>query len=471
MELREYLLILRKYWALVVVTTVLGIAAGLGLSWLATPEYQSKTQLYVSVRSDGGNTGDLVQGANYSRQIVNSYVSVVSSSAVLDPVVEELGLDMTGSQLADHITAASPSDSALIDITASSSSAEESAEIAEAVGESFKNVVQTQLEPEVNGASPISLTTTQNALVPKSPVSPNLLVNIALGLLIGLAVGYGAAILRTVLDRRIYTSEDLAQITAKPVLGEIIDDPEADKNRIILSTKPQSPRAESFRSLRTNLQFLNVGSKKRVFVVTSSKPSEGKTTTTLNLAAAISQTGSSVVVVEGDLRLPTFAKYLDIEGGAGLTDVLIGRAELSDVLQRWGRNPFYVLPAGRTPPNPSELLGSDEMEQTLETLQDQFDYVIVDAPPVLAVTDAVVLEKLSTGLLMVVATGFTTKQELEHSLQVLETAAANVLGLVATRTPPKKEGRYSYGQYGYGARTVNEIMGEQKERTESTRGE
>lgn len=471
MELREYLLILRKYWALVVVTTVLGIAAGLGFSWLATPEYQSKTQLYVSVRSDGGNTGDLVQGANYSRQIVNSYASVVSSSAVLDPVVEELGLDMTGSQLADHINAASPSDSALIEITASSSSAEESAEIAEAVGESFKNVVQTQLEPEVNGASPISLTTTQNALVPRSPVSPKLLVNIALGLLIGLAVGYGAAILRTVLDRRIYTSEDLAQITAKPVLGEIIDDPEADKNRIILSVEPQSPRAESFRSLRTNLQFLNVGSKKRVFVVTSSKPGEGKSTTTLNLAAAISQTGSSVVVVEGDLRLPTFAKYLDIEGGAGLTDVLIGRAELSDVLQRWGRNPFYVLPAGRTPPNPSELLGSDEMEQTLETLQDQFDYVIVDAPPVLAVTDAVVLGKLSTGLLMVVATGFTTKQELEHSLQVLETAAANVLGLVATRTPPKKEGRYSYGQYGYGARTVNEIMGEQKERTESTRGE
>ena len=324
MELREYLLILRKYWALVVVTTVLGIAAALGLSWLATPEYQSKTQLYVSVRSDGGNTGDLVQGANYSRQIVNSYVSVVSSSAVLDPVVEELGLDMTGSQLADRITAASPSDSALIDITASSSSAEESAEIAEAVGESFKNVVQTQLEPEVNGASPISLTTTQNALVPKSPVSPNLLVNIALGLLIGLAVGYGAAILRTVLDRRIHTSEDLAKITAKPLLGEIIDDPEADKNRIILSTKPQSPRAESFRSLRTNLQFLNVGSKKRVFVITSSKPGEGKSTTTLNLAAAISQTGSSVVVVEGDLRLPTFAKSLDIEGGAGLTDVLIG---------------------------------------------------------------------------------------------------------------------------------------------------
>lgn len=461
MELREYLLILRKYWVLVVVATVVGLAAGLGLSLLMTPEYQSKTQLYVSVRSDGGSTGDLVQGANFSRQIVNSYVTVVNSSAVLDPVSDELQLDMTGTELGNRITASSPSDSALINITATSSSAEEAATIAERVGESFKNVVQTQLEPETNGASPISLTTTQSALIPESPVSPNILVNAVLGLLLGLAVGYGAAILRTVMDRRMHSTDDIAQITDKPLLGEIIDDPKADKNRIIVSTKPQSPRAESFRALRTNLQFLNVGAKKRVFVVSSSRPSEGKSTTSLNLAATLSQTGASVVVVEGDLRMPTFAKYLDIEGGAGLTDVLIGRAELVDVIQRWGRDPYYVLPAGQIPPNPSELLGTTEMEEILETLRNQFDYVIIDAPPVLAVTDAVVLEKLATGLLMVVATGFTTKQELEDSMQVLDTAGTNVLGVIATMVSAKQPGGYSYGQYGYGARTVDEIVGEQ----------
>ena len=175
-------------------------------------------------------------------------------------------------------------------------------------------------------------TSTQNALVPDSPVSPNLLVNVALGLLISLAVGYDIAVLRTVLDRRLHTTEDIAQITDKPLLGEIIDDPDTKENRIVFGAKPHSPQAESFRALRTNLQFLNVGSKKRVFVVTSSKAGEGKSTTALNLAAAISQTGANVVVVEGDLRLPTFAKYLDIEGGAGLTDVLIGRAEIDDAL-------------------------------------------------------------------------------------------------------------------------------------------
>ncbi|AJK69399.1 polysaccharide biosynthesis tyrosine autokinase [Corynebacterium marinum] len=451
MELREYLSILRKSWVLVVVFAILGLGAGAGASLLATPEYQSRTQLYVSVRSDGGTSSELVQGANYSRQIVNSYVAVVKTGVVLDPVVEQLQLDMTGAELASYVSAASPADSALINITATSPSAEQAAQIADAVGESFQEVVRTQLEPETeNGASPVSLTTTQNALVPGSPVSPNVLINLALGLLVGLAVGYGIAILRTVLDRRIHSAQDIEQITDKPLLGRIIDDPNVEKNRIIVNSQPHSPRAESFRALRTNLQFLNVGSKGRVFVVTSPSPSEGKTTTSLNLAYALAQAGSRVAVVEGDLRLPKFSDYLGIEGGAGLTDVLIGRADLEDVLQRWGQDQFFVLPAGRIPPNPSELLGSAEMGKTLEALREQFDYVIVDAPPVLAVTDATVLGKMTAGLLVVVAADATTKQELEDALGSLETTGTDVLGLVATMVPSKGSDSYSYGGYGYG---------------------
>lgn len=452
MELREYVLILRKNWVLVVVFAILGLGAGAGASLLATPEYQSRTQLYVSVRSDSGSTGDLVQGANYSRQIVNSYVDVVKTGVVLDPVVEQLQLDMTGAELSEYVSASSPLDSTLINITTASPSPEQSALIANAVGESFQEVVRTQLEPETdNGGSLVSLTTTQAALVPDEPVSPNAMINLALGLLVGLAAGYGIAILRTVLDRRVHSPEDIAQITDKPLLGGIIDDPDAEQNRLIVNSMPQSPRAESFRALRTNLQFLNVGSKGRVFVVTSPNPSEGKSTTSLNLAFTLSQTGSRVALVEGDLRLPTFSKYLGIEGGAGLTDVLIGRADLDDVLQRWGQNQFYVLAAGRIPPNPSELLGSAEMEKTLKTLREQFDYVIIDAPPVLAVTDAAVLGKMAAGLLMVVATGSTKKQELEGALKALETAGTNVLGVVATMVPSKGPDGYSYGGYGSGA--------------------
>lgn len=459
MELREYALILRKHWVLVVVSAILGLAAGAGASLLATPEYQSRTQLYVSVRSDGGTSSELVQGANYSRQIVNSYVAVVKTGVVLDPVVEQLQLDMTGAQLSEYVSAASPTDSALINITATSSSAEQAAQIANAVGESFQNVVRTQLEPETeNGASPVSLTITQNALVPSAPVSPNVLINLALGLLVGLAVGYGIAILRSVLDRRIYSRDDIEQVTDKPILGGIIDDPNVAKNRLVVNSQPHSPRAESFRALRTNLQFLHTGSKGKVFVITSSNPGEGKSTTSLNLALALAQAGSRVAVVEGDLRIPVFSEYLGIEGGAGLTDVLIGRADLEDVLQRWGQNEFFVLPAGRIPPNPSELLGSAEMEKLLGTLREQFDYVIIDAPPSLAVTDAAVLGKLAAGLLVVVAAGSTTRPELEGALEALDTAGTSVLGVVATMVPPKRPESYGYGVYGYGAAATTDAL-------------
>src|SRR5699024_5456907 len=137
---------------------------------------------------------------------------------VLEPVVDKLGLEMSASQLASHITAASPSDTALINITVSSPSPEQAAEIANEVGESFKNVVQTELEPDAEaGNSPINLTTVQTANAPTSAVSPNIPVNILLGLLVGFALGVGAAVLRTVLDTRIYSLKDVEEVTDKPL--------------------------------------------------------------------------------------------------------------------------------------------------------------------------------------------------------------------------------------------------------------
>lgn len=451
MELREYATILKKNWVLIIIATLLGLAAGAGFSLLATPEYQSRTQIYVSVRSDAGTTGDLVQGANYSRQIVNSYVDVVGTGVVLEPVVDELGLEMRANQLSSYITASSPNNTALINITATSTSPEQAAEIANAVGESFKNVVQTQLESDVEtGNSPISLTTTQVALVPTAAVSPNVPMNILLGILVGLAIGVGLAVLRTVLDTRIHSLRDVEEVTDRPLLGGVIDDPDVKVNPLTIQAKPHSPRAESYRSLRTNLQFINVDESSSTFVITSANPGEGKSTTSANLALALAETGSKVALIEADLRLPKVNEYLNVEGGAGLTDVLIGKAELNDVLQRWGRTQLYFLPAGRTPPNPSELLGSEGMRAVLSTLEDTFDYVIIDAPPVLAVTDAAVVARGNAGVLIAVASGSTKKPELEAAISALEKANANIVGVIVTMLPAKEAAGYGYGNYGYG---------------------
>ncbi|MCK2199731.1 polysaccharide biosynthesis tyrosine autokinase [Corynebacterium callunae] len=451
MELREYVSILMKNWLLILVTTILGVVAGAGFSLLATPEYQSKTQIYVSVRSGAGTTSDMVQGANFSRQIVNSYVDVIKTGVVLDSVVEELGLEMTGSELASYITAASPAETALINITVTSPSPEQAASIANAVGESFKNVVQTQLEPDAEaGVSPVNLTTTQSALVPASPISPNVLLNIVVGLLLGLAIGVGIAILRHVLDTRIHSLRDVEEITDKPLLGGIIDDSDVEKQPLTMKHKPYSPMAESYRTLRTNLQFLNVDQESSVFVITSANPGEGKSTTSVNLSLALAEAGARVALIEADLRLPRVSKYLGVEGNAGLTDILIGKAELNDVLQRWGRTQLYYLPAGRIPPNPSELLGSDAMKRIISELDKSFDYVIIDAPPALAVTDAAVIGHAKAGLLLAVASGSTKKPELEAALATLDHAGANVLGVIVTMLPPKAAAGYGYGNYGYG---------------------
>ncbi|WP_018296613.1 polysaccharide biosynthesis tyrosine autokinase [Corynebacterium lubricantis] len=451
MELRDYAVILRKNWVLVLISSILGLALGAGITFLMTPKYEAHTQIFVSTRAGDGSTGDLAQGADYSRQVVNSYVTVLTTSVVLIPVIEKLQLDTTSEELAKDVKVSSPADSTLIDIRVQDPSAEQSAVIAFEIGERFKEVVRTELAPETrDGTSPVTLTSTQRALVPEDPISPVPVLNLLLGLLAGFVVGYTIAVIRKAMDNRVHSVKEIEEITNIPVIGGIYKDQSIEEDALVVSTNPQSSSSESYRTLRTNLQFLNVDSENSVFVVSSANAGEGKSTTSLNLALTLAQSGAKVVVVEGDLRRPVFAEYLGIEGGAGLTDVLIDRADLVDVLQRWGDNEFYVLPAGRRPPNPSELLGSEKMEEVTKALAGTFDYVIIDAPPMLAVADAAVISKEAAGMLLVVRIDKTTKQELDDVLQGLETTGNKVLGVIANMLPAKGTDWYRYGSGVYG---------------------
>ncbi|MBD8023752.1 polysaccharide biosynthesis tyrosine autokinase [Microbacterium gallinarum] len=453
MELRDYIRILHKNWIIILVLTVLGAAAGAAYSFAQTPKYQATTQLYVSVRSEGAATGDLVQGTTFARQIVASYVDVVNTALVLDPVIAELGLDTTATALSSQITASTPLNTVMIDITATDTDPEQAAAIADATAASLATAVQTTLEvpASADAASPVQVRTVQPAVVPSTPSSPNTMLNIALGTLLGLALGIGIGVLRTVLDTRVRTLHDIEQLTTAPLLGGIAYDPGAQKRPLIVHADPRSPRAESFRSLRTNLQFLNIEGGPRSFVVSSAGPGEGKSTTTANLAIALAETGARVALVDGDLRLPRVADYMGIEGGVGLTDVLIGRVELADALQKWGRGQLFVLTSGPIPPNPSELLGSVAMDHVLASLTEHFDYVIIDAPPLLLVTDAAVLSKKTRGVILAAASGKTRKHDLTGAIRSLETAGGQLLGLVVTMLPTRGPDSYGYAAYTYGA--------------------
>jgi len=259
--------------------------------------------------------------------------------------------------------------------------------------------------------------------------------------------------LRRLLDNRIGTNRDIALITDVPVIGAVTYDAKAAERPLIVHVDPRSPRAESFRALRTNLQFVDIEGS-HSFLVTSSVPAEGKSTTAVNLAIALADAGSRVVIVDADLRRSKVSSYMDIEGGAGLTDVLIGRVELEQVLQRWGSGELHVLPAGKVPPNPSELLGSNVMAELIRKLENDFDVVIFDAPPLLAVTDAAVLAKRLGSVIMVVAANRTTRNQLSGALAALEHVGGHVAGLVLSMVPLRGADAYGYGYgYGYGYET------------------
>ena len=463
MELRDYLRILHKYWVSIVAITLLSVIAGGGVTLLTTPEYQATTQIYVSVRGESGAVGEAAQGSTLARQSVATYAGIVKTESVLGPVVDELALNTSAHVLAAQVNASAPANQSLINITVTGEEPELTAEIANAVGASLREVVEGQLESAAVEDAPslVSLNTVQPALIPGAPTSPNLKLNLALAALVGLALGVGQAVLRSTLDTRIHSAHDLEQITDAPLLGGITFDPEAKTRPLVVHADPRNPRAESFRTLRTNLQFVAIHEDEkrgRCYVVTSAGPAEGKSTTTANLAIALAETGARVALIDGDLRKPRVADYMGLEGGVGLTNVLINQADLPDVLQRWGRGQLHVLPAGKLPPNPSELLGSSAMEQLIRTLTDHFDYVLIDAPPLLLVTDAAVVSKYAHGTMMVAASGITRKQALGGAVRTLQAAGAPLLGMIVTMLPTKGPDSYAYGAYGaYGGYGDNPV--------------
>ncbi|GAA2239736.1 polysaccharide biosynthesis tyrosine autokinase [Herbiconiux moechotypicola] len=451
MTLQDYIRVLRKGWVFIVIGVLLGIAAGSALAIVATPRYQSMTKIFVSVQStDTSSPGELVSGNSYAQQKVKSYVDVVGSPSVLDPVIRELGLDVSAAELANQITASSNTGTVIIEITATDTDPQMAANIANATASSFQTVVVDQLEkPSGGGPSLVKVQTVQPAEPSTQPSSPNLALNLAIGGALGLLLGLAAATLRSTLDTRVHGRHDVEALTDIPIIGGTTYDPESNKHPLIVHTDPRNPRAESFRALRTNLRFVNATDDSRAFVVTSSIPGEGKSTTTANLALALAETGARVVLIDADLRLPKLAEYMGLEGSAGLTDVLIGRAALADVLQRWGSKDLFVLPAGQVPPNPSELLGSDAMVSLLAALNEQVDYVLLDSPPLLPVTDAAVLSNLTAGAIVVAAAGKVKKSELSAALRNLNQTNSKVAGIVLTMLPSKGPDSYGGSEYSY----------------------
>lgn len=447
MELQDYLRVVRKRWRVIALVTliVLGLAAALTI--LTTRTYSATTQFFVSTASSD-NAQQLQQGQTFSQARVKSYSQLLTSPKVLDPVIADSGLKTSADLLAKNITATIPLETVFIEVTVTDPSQEQATRVAASIDKVFPQTIQQIEQVQAGAPSPVKVTVVKQATADPGPVSPKPTRNLALGLVLGLLAGFGLALLRDMLDTRVKGERDLKDLTDKTVIGGIAFDADASKHPLIVQVDPRSQRAEAFRSVRTNLQFIDVANPPKSIVVTSSVPGEGKSTMTANLALSLAETGMRVVVIEGDLRRPRLLDYLGFEGSVGLTDVLIGRMQAQDVLQRVGRTSLSVMGAGPIPPNPSELLGSANMERLIKHLEHEFDYVLIDAPPLLPVTDAAVLSTIVDGALVVVGAGIVARDQLRHALESLETVNGVVLGLVLNRVQ-SEDGAGAYGSYRY----------------------
>ncbi|MGH1561480.1 polysaccharide biosynthesis tyrosine autokinase [Mumia sp. DW29H23] len=449
MGVHELLQVLRRRWLLVVGCVAVALAVAGVLVARATPEYTSTTRLFVSTPQ--ADSTDAYQGGLFSQQRVASYATLITGEAVAQRVGERLDLDTPPSELAAKISASVVPETVILEVRATDADAEQAQRIAEAVADEFTSYVQELETSGGDDSAPIKATVVDSASLPDTPTSPNLPRTFGLALILGLLVGIGAALLRETLDTSVRTSNDLDDLTDAPVLGSIPYDSSASRSPLVTQIGLLAPRTEAFRVLRTNLQFVDVDADRKVIVVTSAVPEEGKTTTATNLALTLAIAQHRVVLVEGDLRRPRVADYMALPPDVGLTSVMIGRSTLVEAVQPTTNKFLDVLTSGPVPPNPAELLQSQAMADTLRELRATYDVVLVDAPPLLPITDAAVLASQADGALLVVRAKKATRDQVRRSVERLTSVGARLLGTVLTMTPPRsQEGSWSGYGYGYG---------------------
>ncbi|HEX3815637.1 MAG TPA: polysaccharide biosynthesis tyrosine autokinase [Mycobacteriales bacterium] len=441
MTLLDYLRILRKRWSTVVALVVLGIAVAAGVTALIPKSYQAQSTSLVTVTSDGSDaTGSSIyQGSQFTVQRVQSYTELATSPQVLTPVISLLHLNTTVADLRKKVSAQSPAATALLEVTASDGNASTAADIANAIAGQMRTQIEKLETPVGAGQSRVNVTAVKPAEAPLSPASPRLALDLALGLLVGAALGVIVAVVRDQLDTRISTAEELQAVTGAAPLGAVAFVRQADQ---------RGPGAladrSAFSSIRTNLRLSDVDNPPRCVAVTSTLPDEGRTTTVANLATILAGSEASVCLVEADLHRPKVAAYLGITGAVGLSDVLSGVVDLDDALVERGR--LTVLAAGAAVADPGGLLSSSAMESLVESVRGRYDFVLIDVPPLLSVADGAAVARMTDGAVLVVRHRHAPREQIRQAVQLLATANARLLGTVRTFVPAGKGP-------GYGARS------------------
>ena len=452
MELIQYWRLIVQNRILIIASVILGVLVSMIITFATTPTYQSQAELFVSTPASALDISALATGSSFSQQRVKSYAQIIDSPLTLAPVIKQLELKITPAQLAKQISASAPLDTVLIALTVTDTNPDRAAAIANAVANQFGTTVGDLELHGIGVDSPVKVSTVKMAIAASAPSNPKKSINFALGLLLGLGLGVGLASLRRLLDNTIKNEDDL---DGAPLLAAIGFDDIANEKPLITQIGRYAARTEAFRTLRTNLQFLRPDSHPQVIVVTSALPNEGKSTTAINLALSLAQGGSKTVLIEADLRRPKVPIYLELSSKSlGMSELLTDQKKLTPVsikklLHSYESTGLQVLLSGKVPPNPSELLGSHRFEELIVLLRKQFEYVIIDCPPLLPVTDAAIVAAKADGAILVLHAGVTKKPHFIGSQDAVKAVGSIILGVVLNKIPESTL-EYEYGyRYGY----------------------
>jgi non-specific protein-tyrosine kinase len=507
LELKRYIALLIRWAWLIALCAVLGAASAFIVSSRKTPVYRTSTTLMIQQSPESGTTE--YNALRTSELLARTYAEILTEKPVLEEVIDRLGLDVSPDGLAKRVSVNRVPDTQLIRLAVEDTDPVRAALTANTIAETFTaynaslqedryadslNSIQAQMDelsarmeetqaaiealgvPETAqeqaeesrlettlaqyrntyasllqsyeemrltaAQSTDNVTVVRTADVPQKPVGPQTMRNTALAGVTGAMVAVGVAFLIEYLDDTIKTPQDVRRAMGLETLGAIgrLD----DGDELVAAVEPLSPISEAYRVLRTNIGFSGVDQPLRTILVTSPQPSEGKSLTVANLAVVMAQAGLQVVVVDADLRRARMHKLFDLHVHSGLSGSLL-EGSLDGNVQPVSVEGMRVLPAGKLPPNPSEMVGSERMAAFLESLEGQADVVLIDSPPVLPVADSVILAQRVDGVLLVIDVGETRSGAAREAVERLEQVGANTVGVVLNRVPVN--GGYYYNYY------------------------
>ena len=457
LELRQYLQIARKWWWLVVVSTLIVAGVGFGVSAMFPPVYNASTSLVVRV---GGSTDTDYAAIYASEHLALTYAELLAKRPVIEAAAQTLGLDPR--EIEKQVQVQLVPQTLVIKLTVKDNDPRLAAEIANGIVAAFMQI--SRESGSIRGKDIIVVEPATQPLEPTLPMKLHITLAAAM---LGFVLATGAVFLVEYLDDTIKTPDDVSQTLGLGTLGAI--GRLAKGEELVVAAQPLSPVAEAFRVLCTNVRFSSVNGSLRTLLVTSPGVTERKSIAVANLAVAMAQAGLRVVAVDADLRRPRLHQLfgLDLrERGTGerlwwgLTGSLLeghtdGRLHPAQV------EGLRVLPSGELPPNPAEMMGSQHMQKLLHELAQQVDVVLIDSPPVLPVADATALAQGVDGVLLVLEAGHTRREAARHAVESLRQVGANLVGVVLNAVPTHK-GSYYYYSY-------HETYGDGRERRKHRR--